>query len=205
MMRVLELPELISFCNALFLFCLANTSAGKKNTLKGRPVQAPPIFEGKEPPQFVATFQHLVVLKGGLSSGYKNRMTEKGSSDGISCTYSSIRKISDALCFNKAETVRMEAKGVQDKGLIYTIKVTSTKTRSNKLGITKRDLATRGINLILSEVQVLIYTWLENGDGVVITPNEHVLFEDIKENCITLQDLKASKISGNVFKVYAST
>ncbi|KAG7559527.1 hypothetical protein ISN45_Aa05g011200 [Arabidopsis thaliana x Arabidopsis arenosa] len=99
---------------------------------------APPIFEGKEPPQFVATFQHLVVLKGGLSSGYKNRMTEKGSSDGISCTYSSIRKISDALCFNKAETVRMEAKGVQDKGLIYTIKVTSTKTRSNKLGITKR-------------------------------------------------------------------
>ncbi|CAL9231892.1 unnamed protein product [Arabidopsis halleri] len=36
----------------------------------------------------------MVVLKGGLSSGYKNRMTEKGSSDGISCTYSSIRKIS---------------------------------------------------------------------------------------------------------------
>ncbi|CAH8272540.1 unnamed protein product [Arabidopsis lyrata] len=31
--------------------------------------------------------------EGGLSSGYKNRMTEKGSSDGISCTYSSMRKI----------------------------------------------------------------------------------------------------------------
>ncbi|XP_020878376.1 villin-3 isoform X1 [Arabidopsis lyrata subsp. lyrata] len=51
-----------------------------KNSLKGRPVQAR-IFGGKEPPQFVAVFQHMVVLKGGLSSGYKNRMTEKGSSD----------------------------------------------------------------------------------------------------------------------------
>jgi hypothetical protein len=49
------------------------------NSLKGRPVQAR-IFEGKEPPQFVALFQHMVVLKGGLSSGYKNSMTEKGSS-----------------------------------------------------------------------------------------------------------------------------
>ncbi|CAL9247955.1 unnamed protein product [Arabidopsis halleri] len=57
-----------------------------KNSLKGRPVQVPcfviaRIFEGKEPPQFFALFQHMVVLKGGLSSGYKNRMTEKGSSD----------------------------------------------------------------------------------------------------------------------------
>ncbi|CAH2063838.1 unnamed protein product [Thlaspi arvense] len=50
------------------------------NSLKGRPVQAR-IFEGKEPPQFVALFQHMVVLKGGLSSGYKNSMTEKGSPD----------------------------------------------------------------------------------------------------------------------------
>ncbi|KAG7564255.1 hypothetical protein ISN44_As10g010250 [Arabidopsis suecica] len=50
-----------------------------KNSLKGRPVQTR-IFEGKVPPQFFALFQHMVVLKGGLSSGYKNRMTEKGSS-----------------------------------------------------------------------------------------------------------------------------
>nr|VDD57665.1 unnamed protein product [Brassica oleracea] len=50
------------------------------NSLKGRPVQAR-IFEGKEPPQFVALFEHMVVLKGGLSSGYKNCMTEKGSPD----------------------------------------------------------------------------------------------------------------------------
>ncbi|CAE6125884.1 unnamed protein product [Arabidopsis arenosa] len=38
---------------------LANTM---KNSLKGRPVQAP-IFEGKVPPQFCCTFQHMVVLK----------------------------------------------------------------------------------------------------------------------------------------------
>ncbi|VVB06037.1 unnamed protein product [Arabis nemorensis] len=50
------------------------------NSLKGRPVQAR-IFEGKEPPQFVALFEHMVVLKGGLSSGYKNSLTEKGSPD----------------------------------------------------------------------------------------------------------------------------
>ncbi|KAG7559511.1 Vesicle transport v-SNARE N-terminal [Arabidopsis thaliana x Arabidopsis arenosa] len=48
-----------------------------KNSLKGRPVQAP-IFEGKEPPQFVALFNIWLSL----------RMTKKGSSDGISCTYS---------------------------------------------------------------------------------------------------------------------
>ncbi|KAG7564267.1 Vesicle transport v-SNARE N-terminal [Arabidopsis suecica] len=53
---------------------LANTM---KNSLKGRPVQAP-IFEGKEPPQFVALFNIWLSL----------RMTKKGSSDGISCTYS---------------------------------------------------------------------------------------------------------------------
>ncbi|CAL9247946.1 unnamed protein product, partial [Arabidopsis halleri] len=48
-----------------------------KNSLTGRPVQAP-IFEGKEPPQFVALFNIWLSL----------RMTKKGSSDGISCTYS---------------------------------------------------------------------------------------------------------------------
>ncbi|KAJ4971919.1 hypothetical protein NE237_005018 [Protea cynaroides] len=56
---------------------LANTMS---NSLKGRPVQGC-IFEGKEPPQFIALFQPLVVLKGGLSSGYKKNMEEKGSND----------------------------------------------------------------------------------------------------------------------------
>uniref|UniRef100_A0A1J3ISD7 Villin-2 n=1 Tax=Noccaea caerulescens TaxID=107243 RepID=A0A1J3ISD7_NOCCA len=50
------------------------------NTLKGRPVQGR-VYEGKEPPQFVALFQPMVVLKGGLSSGYKNSVEEKGSQD----------------------------------------------------------------------------------------------------------------------------
>ncbi|CAH8358418.1 unnamed protein product [Eruca vesicaria subsp. sativa] len=56
---------------------LANTMS---NSLKGRPVQGR-IYEGKEPPQFVALFQPMIILKGGLSSGYKNSVEEKGSAD----------------------------------------------------------------------------------------------------------------------------
>ncbi|KAE8702548.1 Villin-2 [Hibiscus syriacus] len=50
------------------------------NSLKGRPVQGR-IFEGKEPPQFIALFQPIVVLKGGLSAGYKKSIEGKGLSD----------------------------------------------------------------------------------------------------------------------------
>nr|XP_023906095.1 villin-2-like isoform X2 [Quercus suber] len=50
------------------------------NSLKGRPVQGR-IFQGKEPPQFVALFQPMVVLKGGLSSGYKKFIADKGLTD----------------------------------------------------------------------------------------------------------------------------
>ncbi|CAH9134948.1 unnamed protein product [Cuscuta epithymum] len=50
------------------------------NSLKGRPVLGR-IFQGKEPPQFVAIFQFLVILKGGLSSGYKNYTADKGLND----------------------------------------------------------------------------------------------------------------------------
>ncbi|XAR69466.1 hypothetical protein NMG60_11001055 [Bertholletia excelsa] len=50
------------------------------NSLKGRPVLGR-IFQGKEPPQFIAIFQPMVVLKGGMSSGYKNYVADKGLSD----------------------------------------------------------------------------------------------------------------------------
>ncbi|CAK9322854.1 unnamed protein product [Citrullus colocynthis] len=50
------------------------------NSLKGRPVQGR-IFQGKEPPQFIALFQPFVVLKGGLSSGYKKVIADKGLAD----------------------------------------------------------------------------------------------------------------------------
>ncbi|CAI9297126.1 unnamed protein product [Lactuca saligna] len=50
------------------------------NSLKGRPVQGR-VFQGKEPPQFVAIFQPMVVLKGGLSSGYKNSIADKELND----------------------------------------------------------------------------------------------------------------------------
>ncbi|KAK9075856.1 hypothetical protein SSX86_004185 [Deinandra increscens subsp. villosa] len=55
------------------------------NSLKGRAVQGR-VYQGKEPPQFVAIFQPMVVLKGGLSSGYKNYIADKGLNDE---TYSS--------------------------------------------------------------------------------------------------------------------
>ncbi|XP_022742884.1 villin-2-like isoform X2 [Durio zibethinus] len=56
---------------------LANTMC---NSLKGRPVQGR-VFEGKEPPQFIALFQPMVVLKGGLSTGYKKSIADKGLTD----------------------------------------------------------------------------------------------------------------------------
>ncbi|KAF9593278.1 hypothetical protein IFM89_021034 [Coptis chinensis] len=50
------------------------------NSLKGRPVQGR-IIQGKEPPQFIALFQPMVVLKGGISSGYKKFIADKGVPD----------------------------------------------------------------------------------------------------------------------------
>ncbi|URD82052.1 Villin headpiece domain, partial [Musa troglodytarum] len=50
------------------------------NSLKGRPVQGR-VFQGKEPPQFIAFFQPMVVLKGGISSGYKKFLADKNLND----------------------------------------------------------------------------------------------------------------------------
>ncbi|KAL6902114.1 hypothetical protein ACP4OV_004990 [Aristida adscensionis] len=50
------------------------------NSLKGRPVLGR-IYQGKEPPQFVALFQPMVILKGGISSGYKKLVEQKGLKD----------------------------------------------------------------------------------------------------------------------------
>ncbi|KAK6151304.1 hypothetical protein DH2020_013939 [Rehmannia glutinosa] len=58
----------------------AKLSTKMYNSLKGRPVQGR-IFQGKEPPQFVAIFQPMVILKGGVSSGYKNYIADKGLND----------------------------------------------------------------------------------------------------------------------------
>ncbi|KAL8225359.1 hypothetical protein R6Q57_017916 [Mikania cordata] len=53
-------------------------------SLKCKPVQGR-VYQGKEPPQFVAIFQPMIVLRGGLSSGYKSYIADKGLKDG---TYS---------------------------------------------------------------------------------------------------------------------
>uniref|UniRef100_A0A804LKJ7 Gelsolin-like domain-containing protein n=1 Tax=Zea mays TaxID=4577 RepID=A0A804LKJ7_MAIZE len=63
-------------------FQIANTTF---NSLKGRPVQGR-IYQGKEPPQFVAIFQPMVILKGGTSSGYKKFVEEKGLKDETYCS-----------------------------------------------------------------------------------------------------------------------
>ncbi|KAJ0699842.1 putative villin headpiece, villin/Gelsolin, ADF-H/Gelsolin-like domain superfamily [Helianthus annuus] len=49
-------------------------------SLKCKPVQGR-VHQGKEPPQFVAIFQPMIVLKGGLSSGYKSYIADKGLKD----------------------------------------------------------------------------------------------------------------------------
>ncbi|KAK8445877.1 hypothetical protein SEVIR_9G402100v4 [Setaria viridis] len=54
------------------------------NSLKGRPVLGR-VYQGKEPPQFVALFQPMVILKGGISSGYKKFVEEKGLTDETYC------------------------------------------------------------------------------------------------------------------------
>ncbi|KAB5551782.1 hypothetical protein DKX38_009093 [Salix brachista] len=84
---------------------LANTMS---NSLKGRPVQGR-IFQGKEPPQFITLFQPMVILKGGLSSGYKNSLAEKGLPD-VTCTADSIAlfRISGTSVHNN-KAVQVEA------------------------------------------------------------------------------------------------
>ncbi|CAI9287774.1 unnamed protein product [Lactuca saligna] len=46
------------------------------NSLKARPVQGR-IYQEKEPPQFIAIFQPMVVFKGGLSSSYKSSIADQ--------------------------------------------------------------------------------------------------------------------------------
>ncbi|KAG7033521.1 Villin-2 [Cucurbita argyrosperma subsp. argyrosperma] len=58
----------------------ARLASSMSNALKGKPVQGR-VFQGKEPPQFVALFQPLVFFKGGVSAGYKKWIAEKGLAD----------------------------------------------------------------------------------------------------------------------------
>ncbi|XP_072960846.1 villin-2 [Typha angustifolia] len=82
---------------------LANTMW---SSLKGRPVQGR-VYQGNEPPQFVALFQPMIVLKGGISSGYKKLIADKNLNDE---TYTSdsialIRVSGTSLHNNKAVQV----------------------------------------------------------------------------------------------------
>lgn len=46
------------------------------SSYKGRPVQGR-ILQGKEPAQFLGLFEYMYILKGGLSSGYKQKIVEQ--------------------------------------------------------------------------------------------------------------------------------
>lgn len=50
------------------------------DSIKGHPVLAQ-IFEGKEPIQFLSTFQTLIIFKGRMSSAYKRFVSENGNVD----------------------------------------------------------------------------------------------------------------------------
>ncbi|KAL4587495.1 hypothetical protein LXL04_000366 [Taraxacum kok-saghyz] len=73
------------------------------NSLKARPVQGR-IYQEKEPPQFIAIFQPMVVFKGGLSSSYKSSIADKGANDETYSPDSSfiIRILGTAVHNNKA-------------------------------------------------------------------------------------------------------
>ncbi|VAH85352.1 unnamed protein product [Triticum turgidum subsp. durum] len=90
---------------------LANTMW---NSLKGRPVLGR-IYQGKEPPQFVALFQPMVILKGGISSGYKKITEEKGAASG---SYSpegiALFRVSGTAIHNN-KTLHVDAPGVTVK------------------------------------------------------------------------------------------
>ncbi|KAK8531851.1 hypothetical protein V6N12_053310 [Hibiscus sabdariffa] len=59
----------------LLVYCYCNACVPNRCFLQGR------IFEGKETPQFIALFQPMLVLKGGLSAGYKKSIEAKGLTD----------------------------------------------------------------------------------------------------------------------------
>ncbi|KAL8142962.1 hypothetical protein V2J09_015994 [Rumex salicifolius] len=54
----------------------AQLAKAMSNSLKGRAALGH-IYQGKEPPQFLALFDPMIVLKGGLSSGYKKSLVEE--------------------------------------------------------------------------------------------------------------------------------
>ncbi|XP_022967706.1 villin-2-like [Cucurbita maxima] len=104
----------------------ARLASSMSNALKGKPVQGR-VFQGKEPPQFVALFQPLVFFKGGVSAGYKKWIAEKGLADE---TYSadniSLIEISGTSVHNnKAVQVDQVATSL-DSGHAFVLQTTSS-------------------------------------------------------------------------------
>lgn len=58
----------------------ARVATTMANSLKGKPVQGR-IVQGKEPAEFIGLFPNMIILKGGLSTGYKKSIADKGLND----------------------------------------------------------------------------------------------------------------------------
>ncbi|KAK9049359.1 hypothetical protein SSX86_031672, partial [Deinandra increscens subsp. villosa] len=92
----------------------AKLTASMFNSLKGRPIQGR-VYQDKEPPQFIAIFQPMVVFKGGLSSSYKSYIAEKGLDDETYSpdTNSVVRILGTAVHNNKS--MQLDPPGVPVK------------------------------------------------------------------------------------------
>ncbi|GJZ14254.1 ADF-H/gelsolin-like domain protein, partial [Tanacetum coccineum] len=120
------------------------------NSLKCKAVQGR-IYQGKEPPQFVAIFQPMVVLKGGLSSGYKSYIEEKELNDE---TYSPDTAALIEICGtsahnNKALQVHAAATSLNSYGCFILQSASSVLTWSgNQSTVEQQKIAAKVVELL---------------------------------------------------------
>ncbi|KAK9065757.1 hypothetical protein SSX86_015158 [Deinandra increscens subsp. villosa] len=109
------------------------------------------VFQGKEPPQFVAIFQPIIVLKGGLSSGYKSYIVDKGLKDD---TYSpdtpALIEISGtSMHNNKALQVDVAAGSLNSYGCFILQSATAALTwHGNQSTVEQQQLAVKVIEFL---------------------------------------------------------
>lgn len=126
------------------------------NSMKGKPVQGR-MYQGKEAPQFVAIFQPMVILKGGLSSGYKNHIAEKGLHDD---TYSPdtaalIEILGTSVHNTKAQQVDRVATSLNSYGCFILQSSTAVSTwYGNQSTAEQQQLAAKVVELLKSGVPV---------------------------------------------------
>ncbi|XP_076943018.1 villin-2-like [Bidens hawaiensis] len=128
--------------------CQQTTSMFK--SLKCKVVQGR-VHQGKEPPQFIAIFQPMIVLKGGLSPGYKSYIAEKGLKD---VTYSPdtsalIEIAGTSVHNNKALQIDLSATNLNSYGCFILQSATSVLTwYGNQSTVEQQQLATKVVEFL---------------------------------------------------------